>query len=104
LNVDAIVNAANGELLGCFKPEHRCIDNVIHAAAGPRLRQSCYSLKRPVPAGTAVLTPAFGSLPCKHVVHVVGPQIRGGSQPSAAQINELVKCYQNSLREAEAVR
>ena len=44
LRCDAIVNAANSALLGCFRPNHPCIDNAIHAIAGPRLRDDCHQI------------------------------------------------------------
>ena len=79
LKVDAIVNAANNQLLGCFIPFHRCIDNVIHCAAGPRLREECYTIMRlqgEVEAtGLAKVTRAY-NLPSRYVIHTVGPIVR----------------------------
>ncbi|MGN1235583.1 MAG: protein-ADP-ribose hydrolase [Christensenellaceae bacterium] len=78
LNADAIVNAGNHSLLGCFRPAHNCIDNVIHSAAGPQLRgdcakiiaqQGCYELP-----GYAKATCAY-NLPSKYVFHTVGPMV-----------------------------
>ena len=78
LAVDAIVNAANSALLGCFVPLHRCIDNAIHSAAGLALRAACDEIMReqghPEPAGRAKITPGF-NLPARHVLHTVGPII-----------------------------
>lgn len=80
LRADAIVNAANPQLLGCFAPDHRCIDNVIHAAAGPRLRLACRehmdAQGHLEPVGTATVTPGF-VLPARHVIHTVGPTVHG---------------------------
>ena len=78
LAVDAIVNAANSALLGCFVPLHRCIDNAIHSAAGLVLRAACNEIMReqghPEPAGRAKITPGF-NLPARYVLHTVGPII-----------------------------
>ena len=78
LAVDAIVNAANSALLGCFVPLHRCIDNAIHSAAGLALRAACDEIMReqghPEPAGRAKITPGF-NLPARSVLHTVGPII-----------------------------
>ena len=76
LAVDAIVNAANSALRGCFVPLHRCIDNAIHSAAGLALRAACDEIMREQghlePAGRAKITPGF-NLPARHVLHPVGP-------------------------------
>lgn len=71
LDVDMIVNAANKELLGCFQPNHKCVDNVIHSRAGPRMRDECYAL-RSKGYGDPLVTHGY-CLPCKWVCHVVGP-------------------------------
>ena len=80
LKVDAIVNAANNQLLGCFIPFHRCIDNVIHCAAGPRLRKDCYTIMNlqgeVEPTGLAKVTRAY-NLPSRYVIHTVGPIVSG---------------------------
>lgn len=80
LDVDAIVNAANGALLGCFRPLHSCIDNAIHSAAGPRLRADCAIItagrETEEPSGDAKITRAY-NLPSKFVLHTVGPLVRG---------------------------
>lgn len=76
LRCDAIVNAANSGLTGCYVPNHRCIDNAIHTYAGTQLRLVCEALMArqgcPDPTGRAKLTPGF-NLPCKYVLHTVGP-------------------------------
>ena len=78
LKADAIVNAANSALLGCFHPLHGCIDNIIHSRSGVQLRLFCNDLMRAQghdePTGSAKITPAF-NLPCKYVLHTVGPII-----------------------------
>lgn len=80
LNSDAIVNAANSQMLGCFIPLHNCIDNIIHTKAGIELREACDHLMRKQgheePVGTAKITEAF-NLPSRFVIHTVGPQIIG---------------------------
>lgn len=80
LAVDGIVNAGNSDLLGCFYPNHGCIDNIIHTKAGIRLRLACQEIMekqgRPEATGTAKITPGF-NLPCKYVLHTVGPRIDG---------------------------
>ena len=76
LKCDAIVNAANSALLGCFCPNHGCIDNAIHTYAGVQLLLSCAELMAKQgydePTGQAKITPAF-NLPCRYVIHTVGP-------------------------------
>ena len=76
LAADAIVNAANSQLLGCFVPCHGCIDNVIHSATGVQLRNECARLMEAQghdePVGKAKITSGY-NLPAKHVIHTVGP-------------------------------
>lgn len=104
----AIVNAANSQLLGCFQPRHKCIDNVIHAAAGPRLRDACGELMRVEnddelePVGCAKVTPGF-CLPAEHVIHTVGPQLQPGSTklPTEEERHDLARCYESCLNAAE---
>jgi O-acetyl-ADP-ribose deacetylase (regulator of RNase III) len=78
LSVDAIVNAANSQMLGCFVPLHSCIDNAIHSAAGIQLRLECNELIKqqghPEPTGSAKITKGY-NLPSKFVIHTVGPII-----------------------------
>eukprot|EP01124_Arcella_intermedia_P010620 TRINITY_DN1713_c0_g1_i2.p1 TRINITY_DN1713_c0_g1~~TRINITY_DN1713_c0_g1_i2.p1 ORF type:complete len:371 (+),score=68.63 TRINITY_DN1713_c0_g1_i2:83-1114(+) len=84
LQVDAIVNAANDYMLGCFIPNHHCIDNVIHAKAGPRLRVECRQLMASQgfrePTGGAKITKGY-HLPCRSVLHTVGPITKAGEVP-----------------------
>lgn len=99
LAADAIVNAANSKLLGCFIPGHHCIDNAIHTFAGMQLRLACAELMRAQdhdePVGHAQVTPAF-NLPSRFVVHTVGPQVPTGS-PTLAQDEQLASCYRACL-------
>ena len=98
LAADAIVNAANSRMLGCFVPCHGCIDNAIHTYAGVQLRMACAELMgRQVheeEAGRAKITRAY-NLPCRHVLHTVGPIIRGGV--TEADRKQLASCYRSCL-------
>ena len=100
LKVDAIVNAANSALLGCFIPFHNCIDNVIHSAAGLQLRDACNKIMEkqnyPEPTGKAKITPAF-NLPSKFVIHTVGPIIPMNRKPTQNEKKLLADCYINCL-------
>ncbi|MFC9131545.1 protein-ADP-ribose hydrolase [Streptomyces sp. NPDC057099] len=84
LGADAVVNAANSALLGCFAPVHPCVDNAIHAAAGPRLRADCHTIMTrqgtPEPTGTAKITRGY-HLPARYVLHTVGPIVDGPLRP-----------------------
>ena len=99
LRVDAIVNAANDQLLGCFQPLHNCIDNVIHTAAGPLLRQDCQSImdiqQHREQTGDAKITRAY-NLPSKFVLHTVGPII-GNEGVRDFQRHQLASCYRSCL-------
>lgn len=98
LKVDAIVNAANSALLGCFCPCHGCIDNAIHSAAGLQLRDECAEIMRaqgrPEPAGRAKLTRAY-NLPARYVLHTVGPIV--GRWVTWKDRRELAACYRSCL-------
>lgn len=97
LEVDAIVNAANSALLGCFVPLHNCIDNAIHSAAGLQLRDACNKISNGnEPTGKAKITPAF-NLPAKFVIHTVGPIIPAHRPPNKSEENLLASCYENCL-------
>jgi O-acetyl-ADP-ribose deacetylase (regulator of RNase III) len=102
LAIDAIVNACNADLLGCFRPFHACIDNAIHAAAGPSLRADCARLMQlqgsREATGKAKITPAH-HLPSQFVLHTVGPIVTG--QPSASQRRDLASCYRACLSLAD---
>ena len=103
LRCDAIVNAANSALLGCFVPCHGCIDNAIHTYAGVQLRLACAELMaaqgHPEPTGRAKITPAF-NLPSWYVLHTVGPIVR--NRPTARDEALLASCYRSCLELAAA--
>lgn len=98
LAVDAIVNAANSEMLGCFVPGHNCIDNAIHTAAGIKLREKCHEIMQeqghPEKTADAKITEGF-NLPAKYVIHTVGPIVKG--EPIKEQEKELARCYLSCL-------
>lgn len=98
LKVDAIVNAANKALLGCFIPHHRCIDNAIHSKAGVQLRQECFDIMQKQgeyeKTGQAKLTSGY-NLPAKYVLHTVGPIIYDKVEESDKEL--LASCYRNCL-------
>ena len=102
LKVDAIVNAANSQLLGCFNPRCICIDNVIHSAAGLQLRQACFELinkqGKLEDTGKAKITPAF-NLTSKFVIHTVGPIVN--KNVSEIERNLLANCYSSCLELAK---
>ena len=104
LKVDAIVNAANCKLLGCFIPQHNCIDNVIHSAAGVQLREECSRIMEiqghDEEVGKAKITGAY-NLPSNYVIHTVGPQIPYGAEPTPEDINDLRNCYISCLEIAD---
>ena len=125
LRVDAIVNAANGAMLGCFQPSHRCIDNVIHRCAGPRLREACRKVIQTecvdedgddvgasgregweLRTGDARITKAFGNLPSSFVLHTVGPIVPKtflgrATRPTSVHRAQLAQCYKSCLRLAD---
>lgn len=98
LKCDAIVNAANSGMTGCYIPNHRCIDNAIHTYAGVELRLACEELMErqgyPEPTGQAKITQAF-NLPCRYVLHTVGPIING--RVSRQDEKLLASCYRSCL-------
>ena len=109
LKADAIVNAANSALLGCFVPCHGCIDNAIHSSAGLQLRDACFQLMQaqgcPEPAGRAKLTRGY-NLPARYVLHTVGPIVTG--RVTRRDREALASCYRSCLtlaaeRELESV-
>ena len=101
LKVDAIVNAANAQGLGCWAPLHNCIDNCIHSAAGIQLRKECNDQLqgRLLKTGEAMITKGY-NLPAKHVIHTVGPIIETGV-PTKDQEEQLAQCYRSCLDLAE---
>lgn len=98
LRCDAIVNAANSGMTGCYIPNHRCIDNTIHTFAGMELRQYCEEMMQrqhcPEPTGQAKITPAF-NLPCRYILHTVGPIVSGGVTTRDKEL--LASCYRSCL-------
>ncbi|MGM9634918.1 MAG: protein-ADP-ribose hydrolase [Candidatus Avispirillum sp.] len=102
LACDAIVNAANSALLGCFCPCHGCIDNAIHTYAGIELRLECADIMKkqgyPEPVGRAKITKAY-NLPCGYVIHTVGPYI--GGRVTEKDTEHLSSCYRSCLELAE---
>ncbi len=98
LSVDAIVNAANSGMLGCFCPCHACIDNAIHTFAGIQLRMECAEIMRlqgvPEPTGKAKITSAY-NLPSKYIIHTVGPIV--DSPLSESHCKLLHDCYESCL-------
>ncbi len=113
LKVDAIVNAANSQMLGCFVPMHTCIDNCIHTFAGVQLRLECHNKMEELrsvhgqsyeqPTSVPMLTDGY-NLPARKVIHVVGPIVSGSLTAeheealAACYANVLDMCLENSLR------
>ncbi|MBE6876952.1 MAG: protein-ADP-ribose hydrolase [Ruminococcus sp.] len=101
LDADAIVNAANAALLGCFIPCHRCIDNAIHSAAGVQLRDVCFQMMQKQgheeATGSAKITKGY-NLPAKYVIHTVGPVIY--DEVTAEDKIMLASCYASCLQVA----
>ena len=102
LECDAIVNAANSQMLGCFRPLHNCEDNCVHSAAGLRLRNFCNDIMEKQgyeePTGQAKITPAF-NLPSKYVLHTVGPIVNGSLTDKHCKL--LASCYTSCLKLAD---
>lgn len=103
LKADAIVNAANSALLGCFYPLHGCIDNIVHTRSGVQLRLLCSEIMakqgHEEPAGRAKITPAF-NLPSRYILHTVGPIISGRVTQRDREL--LASCYRSCLELAAA--
>lgn len=102
LRCDGIVNAANSQMLGCFCPNHGCIDNAIHTIAGVELRLACAELMKQQgheeETGKAKITPAY-NLPSRFVLHTVGPIIHGRLTQKDAKL--LASCYCSCLELAD---
>ena len=102
LKCDAIVNAANSGMTGCYAPCHACIDNCIHTYAGIQLRLSCADIIKKQghkePTGQAKITPAY-NLPCKYVIHTVGPVIYGNVTEEDSRL--LASCYRSCIELAK---
>lgn len=105
LNADAVVNAANNSLLGCFIPHHKCIDNVIHSRAGVQVRLDCSKIMgaqgESEPAGCAKITLAY-NLPSKYIIHTVGPMV--GLRVTEEDRRVLRNCYLSSLNLAKEMK
>lgn len=103
LSCDAIVNAANSGMTGCYVPNHHCIDNCIHTFSGVQLRLDCANLMQQQgyaePTGQAKITPAY-NLPCRYILHTVGPIISG--RVSRKDRAALASCYHSCLELAAA--
>ncbi len=102
LRCDAVVNAANSRMTGCYVPCHGCIDNCIHTFSGIQLRLACAEMMErqghEEEAGRAKITPAF-NLPCRYVIHTVGPIISGRLTEEDREL--LASCYHSCLELAE---
>lgn len=103
LKVDCIVNAANENGLGCFKVGHRCIDNVIHSRAGPRMRENCMNIlnNNKIKVGDLIVTKGY-NLPCRYVFHCVGPIYDHEDDRKSSSF--LIKAYMNCLNKAKNMR
>lgn len=105
LEVDAIVNAANSDLLGCTQANHNCIDNTIHTRSGVQLRFACQQIMdeqgRREPIGRAKITRAY-NLPSQYVIHTVGPFIAPGQALTPMKEELLKSSYLNCLKIADA--
>ena len=103
LAVDAIVNAANSGMTGCYMPNHGCIDNAIHTYAGMQLRLECDRLMKEQgylePTGQAKITPGY-NLPARYILHTVGPIVRGSL--TAKDEEQLASCYRSCMDLADA--
>ena len=98
LKVDAITNAANSQMLGCFRANHGCIDNIEHTMAGLQMRLACrelmHSQGHDEPTGQAKITSGY-NLPARYVLHTVGPIVSGRLTREHKRL--LASCYQSCL-------
>lgn len=105
LKVDAIVNAANSQMCGCFRPLHNCVDNIIHSKSGIQLRLCCNDIMHKQgheePTGQAKITSAY-NLPCNYVLHTVGPIVEGKLTKQHEDL--LASCYRSCLELAEETK
>ncbi len=99
LKCDAIVNACNSQMLGCFSPMHSCIDNFIHTYAGVQLRLKMNEIMtkqgREEPTGQAKITRGY-NLPAKFILHTVGPIIQW--EVTEEDEKMLASCYRECLK------
>lgn len=102
LHCDAIVNAANSDMVGCFIPCHNCVDNIIHTYSGVQLRWECAQIINKMgcglSTGEAKITKAY-NLPCQHVLHTVGPTIF--TELTQDDEEALASCYRSCLNLAQ---
>ena len=102
LEIEAIVNAANSQGLGCFLPLHNCIDNQINSNAGISLRLECNDIMKQknyhLGTSDAIITNGY-NLPVKYIIHTVGPIIY--NEVTEKEVLELKECYINSLELAK---
>ncbi len=102
LKVDAIVNAANSGMTGCYQPNHTCIDNCIHTFAGVQLRLACAEIMEQQegdePTGQAKITLGY-NLPCNYILHTVGPIVNG--ELNDKHCEQLASCYRSCMELAE---
>ena len=103
LNADVIVNAANSAMLGCFCPNHNCIDNAIHTFAGVQVRLDCNDIMkgREAENGEVIVTKAY-NLPGRFIFHTVGPIVYG--RVTKENEADLAKCYRNCLKKADEMK
>ncbi len=105
-DVTVITNAANAQLLGCFQPTHKCIDNVIHSFAEPRLRQECFNIMESgagnVAVGEAIVTKGV-CLPSPYIIYTVGPRLQRCTNPTDEDVQQLRECYIAVLNKAEGL-
>ncbi|KAH6994621.1 hypothetical protein EDB82DRAFT_502191 [Fusarium venenatum] len=104
--ITAITNAANSQGLGCFQPTHRCIDNIIHSEAGPRLREECFWTMKERSKDlkpSEVLVTGGHALHAPSVIHTVGPQLKSGASPTDMERAQLAKCYEGILDSVETL-
>ena len=103
INADAIVNACNSKMLGCFAPNHHCIDNAIHSFAGLQVRRDMMEIMKrqghDEPNGQVKVSSAY-NLPCKYIFHTVGPIYRGIHRDET----DLASCYYSCLRKADEMK
>lgn len=106
LYIDCIINAANSRGTGCYIPGHKCIDNIIHSRAGPRMRQDCKTVlsrynQNTIATGNLIVTLGY-NLPSRYVFHVVGPIYDEHNEVDNKLL--LIKCYINCLNRLRDIR
>lgn len=103
LRCDAIVNAANSGMTGCYVPDHRCIDNCVHTFSGIQLRIACAEMMElqghEEETGKAKMTEAY-NIPGRYILHTVGPIINGYLTEQDCEL--LAGCYRSCLGLAAA--